>query len=421
MASVDTFETLLANFKSRYGNLDNVIVDSMKFLKLCPFDKKNKTGKNFVVAVQLANEQGVTYGSTDDNMGALLSLNPAISLTLLDATIQPNVLLLRSQIGYEAYAAGENGDLASFESTSTLVTDSQMKSLQDRLEISCIYGSSPTGLGTIHSTANVDSTDTVITVTTGQWATGIWLGKEGANLDVYHGSTQLNTNAAIVITGINASTRAITVSGNSSDITAIQNYVTSNPDVAYLLFYGAYGNETIGLDAAVLSASTLWGISNSYLLWQSTVYDVGSATLTMGKVEKGISSLVQKGLSGVVNVIENPDTWATQNIDLAALRRFTDDGDSGKLGVKSIEYDYADGVVKLIGLNKIKEGEAFAFPDGELKRIGSADVGFKLPGEQYGFLHVPDKMGYEQRMFSCQGFFTTKVALLLKFKNIVNS
>jgi hypothetical protein len=421
MASVDTFQTLLANFKSRYGNLDNVIVDSMKFLKLCPFDKKNKTGKNFVVAVQLANEQGVTYGSTDDNMGALLSLNPAISLTLLDATIQPNVLLLRSQIGYEAYAAGENGDLASFESTSTLVTDSQMKSLQDRLEISCIYGSSPTGLGTLHSSANVDSTDTVVTITTGQWATGIWLGKEGANRDAYHGSTQINTNAALVITGINASTRAITVSGNSTDIAALDTYIAANPDAARFLFYGAYGNETIGLDAAVLSNTTLWGISNSYLLWQSTVYDVLNATLTMGKVEKGISSLVQKGLSGVVNVIENPDTWATQNIDLAALRRFTDDGDSGKLGVKSIEYDYADGVVKLIGLNKIKEGEAFAFPDGELKRIGSADVGFKLPGEQYGFLHVPDKMGYEQRMFSCQGFFTTKVALLLKFKNIVNS
>ena len=422
MASVDTFTKLLANFKSRYGNLDNVIVDSMKFLKLCPFDKKNKTGKNFVVAVQLANEQGVTYGSTDDNMGALLDLKPARQLTLLDATIQPNVMLLRSQIGYEAYAAGENGDLASFESTSTLVTDSQMKSLQDRLEISCLYGTSPEGLGTINTFSAIDGTDTKLVVTTGQWATGIWLAKENATLDVYHGSTQLNTNAPLVITAIDSVARAITVSSTSSaDITAIQNYITSNPDVAYLLFEGAYGNETIGLDAVVTSASTLWGISNSYMLWKSVVYEVGSAALTMGKVEKGISAVVQKGLSGVVNLIENPDTWATQNIDLAALRRYTDSSDEGKLGVKSIEYDYSDGTVKLIGYNKVKEGHAFAFPDGELKRIGSADVGFKLPGEQYGFLHVPDKMGYEQRMFSCQGFFTTKVAQLVKFAHIVNS
>src|SRR5665213_358732 len=297
MASVDTFVQLLANFKTRYGNLDNVIVDTMKFLKLCPFDKKNKTGHNFVVAVQLANEQGVTYGSTDDNTGALLDLKPARRLTLLDATIQPNVLLLRSQIGYEAYAAGENGDMASFESTSTLVTDSQMKSMQDRLEISCLYGSSAEGLGTIASSSNVSSTSTTITITTGQWATGIWLGKENATLDIYHTTSLLNANAPLVITAIDSVARTITVTSTSTaDISAIDADIASYPNIDIVLFEGAYGNETIGLDAVVSSNTTLWGISNSYMLWKSTVYEVGSSALTMGKVEKGISQVVQKGL-----------------------------------------------------------------------------------------------------------------------------
>jgi hypothetical protein len=187
------------------------------------------------------------------------------------------------------------------------------------------------------------------------------------------------------------------------------------------VFSGSYGNEMIGIDAAVLSASTLWNIANTYALWKANTYSAGSANLTMGKLQSAIQKAVQKGLDGDVNVIVNPATWATLNTDLAALRRFVEDSTEGELGVESIKYLYSGGKMDVVSYNLVKEGECFVLPKKGVNRIGAADIGFKLPGGDNGFLHVPDRMGYEFRLFSSQAFFTPFVAKLVKVTSIVNS
>jgi hypothetical protein len=141
----------------------------------------------------------------------------------------------------------------------------------------------------------------------------------------------------------------------------------------------------------------------------------------MGKLQSAIQQAVQKGLDGDVNVIVNPATWATLNTDLAALRRFVEDSTEGELGVESIKYLYAGGKMDVVAYNLCKEGECFIMPKKGVNRIGAADIGFKLPGGDNGFLHVPDRMGYEFRLFSSQAFFTPFVAKLVKVYNIVNS
>ncbi len=425
--SADTFTVLSANFKEVYGDLHNLIPDTAKLMKLMPYKSKAKIGNEFVEAVKLTHEHGVTYSSSDNNSGALVTLSTPIPLTLLDAKVTSSAMLLRAQIGYDAFARAEGGDKVAFKDASELVVEDLLESITKRLEVCLLYGSSATGIGGIPQTGSEDdgSGNLTVILNAAQWATGIWVGSENALVDVYHSSTKLNSSAPMKIVSINPDTYTIvmqeTDAPTNTSAAAIDAYTDSNAD-AFIVFTGSFGNEMTGLDAACLSNTTLWNIdSSAYALWHANVYDAGSANLTMGKLQSAIQKAVQKGLDGDVSVVMNPATWATLNTDLAALRRFVEDSTEGELGVESIKYMYAGGKMDVIAYNLCKEGECFIMPKKGVNRIGAADIGFKLPGGDNGFLHVPDRMGYEFRLFSSQAFFTPFVAKLVKVKNIVNS
>lgn len=419
--SADTFTVLAGNFKEVYGDLHNLIPDTAKLMKMIPYKPKAKIGNEYVEAVKLTHEHGVTYSQTDNNAGALVTLTTPVPLTLLDAKVQSSAMLLRAQIGYDAFARAEGGDKVAFKDASELVVEDLLESITKRLEISLLYGSSPTGVAGIPlNGVTSSSVNFSIVLDASQWATGIWVGSENAHIDVYHGSTKMDPTADMIITAIDVDTRTITGTMSSSDSAALDTYSASNSDL-FIVFSGSFGNEMIGIDAAMLSASSLWNIANTYALWKANTYSSGSANLTMGKLQSAIQKAVQKGLDGDVNVIVNPATWATLNTDIAALRRFVEDSTEGELGVESIKYLYSGGKMDIVSYNLVKEGECFILPKKGVNRIGAADVGFKLPGGDNGFLHVPDRMGYEFRLFESQAFFTPFVAKLVKVSAIVNS
>jgi len=420
--SADTFTVLAGNFKEVYGDLHNLIPDTAKLMKMIPFKPKAKIGNEYVEAVKLTHEHGVTYSQSDNNAGALVTLTTPVPLTLLDAKVTSSAMLLRAQIGYDAFARAEGGDKVAFKDASELVVEDLLESITKRLEISLLYGSAPTGVGAITTLAGVVAVGVnfTITLTAAQWATGIWVGSENAHIDVYHGAVKMDPTADMVITSIDVDARTITGTMSAADSAALTAYSAANTDL-YIVFSGSYGNEMIGLDAAILSASSLWNIANTYALWKANVYSAASANLTMGKLQSAIQKAVQKGLDGDVNVVVNPATWATLNTDLAALRRFVEDSTEGELGVESIKYLYSGGKMDIVSYNLCKEGECFILPKKGVNRIGAADIGFKLPGGDNGFLHVPDRMGYEFRLFSSQAFFTPFVAKLVKITDIVNS
>jgi hypothetical protein len=425
--SADTFTVLAGNFKEVYGDLHNLIPDTAKLMKMIPYKPKAKIGNEYVEAVKLTHEHGVTYSQSDNNAGALVTLSTPIPLTLLDAKVMSSAMLLRAQIGYDAFARAEGGDKVAFKDASELVVEDLLESITKRLEISILYGTSPTGIAGLPANGASDNGTGVSTLvlTAAQWATGIWVGSENAQVDVYHGSTKLNSSAPMIVTSVNPDTYTLVLTESdaptNTSAAAITAYAGAGTD-AFIVFTGSFGNEMVGIDAVMLNTGVLWNInSSSYALWSANVYDAGAANLTMGKLQSAIQKAVQKGLDGDVNVIVNPATWATLNTDLAALRRFVEDSTEGELGVESIKYLYAGGKMDVVAYNLCKEGECFILPKKGVNRIGAADIGFKLPGGDNGFLHVPDRMGYEFRLFESQAFFTPFVAKLVKVKSIVNS
>lgn len=415
MAQYNDVSTLDGLFKKVYGpNILKLVPDSALLTKIIKFREAEKIGKNYSVPVVLSNEQGITVLAAGDGV---TTLKDSVAMTSKEATVDAAQLILRSAMDYEA-AMKAAGSEKAFQSASQMLVENMLESATKRLEIMFLYGQS--GLGKFASTGS--SGTRTFTFTAATWSPGIWAGSEGATIDVYNGSTKINTNAKIVVTSVDFDNKAIAVSGNATDLTACD--ASSN---AYDIFFeGHYGKECAGLDKIITNTGSLFGISAStYGLWKGNSHSAGSAALTMAKVLSAVSKAVAKGgLKEDVTVMVSPVTWNNLNSDQAALRVY--DGKDGQLeannGFEAIVYHGLNGKIKVIANSLVKEGEAFIFPEKKLKRVGASDISFELPGSQGKiFLHLQDKNAVEMRLYANQALFVECPAMCVKITGIVNS
>jgi hypothetical protein len=420
--SANTPSTLSGLFKEVYrDDVMNLEPDAVKILKIVPFEEGEKQpGNKYHQPVILSNEQGFTYAAF--NAGAF-ALNGAIALAMQDAQVSSSQILLQSQISYDAAARAETSKKA-FKKATRLIVENMVESMSKRVEIACLYGA--TGLATCSSSANAGTTSTVITISLATWATGIWAGSEGAQLDYYSSAGVLkNSNAALVISAVNITNRTITVTGNGTDITAVDSDISS-PGSGKLYWYGAYGNEMSGLDKIITNTGTLFNISAAtYALWAGNTYGAGSAALTMGKLLSANSLAVQRGLNEDATVMLNPDTWTNVMSDLAALRRYDGSYSKSQLsnGTEALEFHAQNGKLNIVSHNIVKQGEAFIFPHKKAMRIGAWDISFKTPGktEEEIFMQLQGYAGYELRNYTDQHFFMETPARCVKITGIINA
>lgn len=417
MAQYNTPATLTGLFKEVYGsNIMNLIPESGMLTKMLPFVKKEaQEGNIYHQPVIVSSEHGFTYAAAQ---AGAFALNDHIAANMQDARIEAPQMLLRSAIGYDAASKASKGK-ASFMDATELLVENMLESHTKRMEISMIYGRS--GLATTASSANVNSTTTDVTFTSGTFATGIWSGLEDAQIDfATSGGTPIGSGT-FTITTINLNTRVVRVTGASGDITALD-AATAAGALAY--FRGSRTVDMFGLDQIMLNSGTLFNINaGTYGLWRSNTYSCGSAQLSMSKVLAGVSAAVNRGLNEDVVLLINPDTWTNLMSDLAALRRF--DGSyevsKGDNGFKSIKFYHQSGVIDIRGYNIIKPSEGFLFPVKKVRRLGATDITFETPsfGGQI-FLQLPSNAGFELRSYSNSAIFVETPARCVKFTNIVN-
>lgn len=417
-----TVSDLSGLYKETYADsLESLIPESVKLVPKAKFvEDEKENGSLYHQPVKLSNEHGFTYSAAN---GGAYTLNASISMVLKDAQVNGQQMTLRSVIPYDAAAKASNSKKA-FRKTIGLVMEDMKESAMKRLELLCLYGSK--GLAVASSSVNTNATTTVIQVSTASWATGIWAGMENAQVQFYNGATLASSGADAIFTisVVDPVNRKLTVTGTSTGIAALDTAIASNSHDIW--FYGAKTNEMSGLDSIVTNTGTLFNISaSSYNLWKAQSYDVGTAPLTFGKILTGVAYPVQRGLDGKATIFVNPFTWAGLANDLSSLRKLDSSYNEkkGTNGVEAIEFIAQNGVLELVPHNMVKEGEAFLFPDADLIRVGAQDLSFKTPGrpeDQEIFLHVPDKNGYEIRLWTDQAIFCRKPAKLLKFTNIVN-
>lgn len=405
--SANTFsDTLNGLFKEAYSDkLENLIPEGLKLYKMIEFlPKEKQPGNLYHQPVILGHEHGVTFASATDDA---FNLQAPISGQIKDAQIQGNPVVLRSVLGYTAASRAAQGGSKAFMDATKFLVANMLRSISKKLEIELFYGQM--GYGTVASVAA-----NVITITTGEYAAGIWSGAEGMPLEIRN-AAGTTIRGQCNVTSVDLANRTVTVDLLPAGVTGTD-----------VIFHrGAYGNEFSGVHKIITNTGTLFNISASnYSLWSGNQYDAGSAALTLGKVERAVALGVNKGLDSDVICLVNPKTWSDLLVEQTALRRFdgTYSGAELENGGKSIKFYGQNGLITIEPSIYVKESYAYLLDLKEFARVGSTDVTFKRPGMEGNFFKELDSSaGVELRCFSDMALFCSAPGRQVLIKNIVNS
>lgn len=401
----NTFATLNGNFKEVYAdNLENLIPEGLVLLKKISFVPRAKENGNFYnQPVILAQEHGMTFAGPQ---AGAFSLKDPVPGQIKNAQVQPSQMVLRGVMDYESAARAAKGRNAFIDATQHLI-ENMFRSSNKKLEVELMYGSM--GLGVVSSVASL-----VITISTAEWAPGIWSGAENMVIDIYDATDTTNRGSA-TITAVDMDARTITV-----DAVPVGTVATDK-----IYFTGAKGNEMAGLHKILSNTGTLFNISaSSYSLWKSSSQSASSGPLSFAIIQKAVSKAVEKGLDEKVCVLVNPRAWSNLLSDQAANRRFDSSYKVGKAetGNEAIEFYSQNGSIEIISSNYVKEGYAYLMAPKHFMRIGAAELTFKVPGrDEEFFLQLQSQAGYELRCYTDQALFCKAPAKQVLISSIVNS
>lgn len=414
MSTMNKFSTpdnLVGNlnglFKQIYADkLKDLIPDGVKLMNLIKFNSKDKTGDKYNQPVILGMEHGVTFASSDEDG---FNLNAAVAGQIKNAEVRGNALVLRSIIGYKAISSSTSSEAAFQEATKYLVAN-MLRSITKKLEIELLYGQK--GYATVASVSTA-----VVTITTAEWAPGIWAGAEGMPIEI-RSSDGATSRGEFVVSSVSFANRTVTLTTSAAAAGVVATDV--------IWHKGAYGKEFIGIHAILEKTSgTLFNIDTAtYALFRGNTYSAGSAELSFDKLNIAVSRAVEKGLDTKVIVLVNPRTWADLLTEQAALRRYDSSYSPSKLeqGSKGLLFHSQNGDMEIIPSIYVKEGYAYLLEPSSWMRVGSQDVSFKRPGsgEEF-FRELENAAGFELRCYCDQALFTSMPAHNVLISGITNN
>lgn len=409
MATANTLASLNGLFKESYADkLEELIPDGVKLLNKIKFMPKDKQpGNLYHQPVILGMEHGVTFASSDDDA---FNLNAPVAGVIKDAQIKGNPVVMRSLLGYtSASRAAQGGSKAFMDATKFLVAN-MLRSMAKKLEIELLYGQ--IGYATVAS-----ASANVITITTAEWAPGIWAGAEGMPIEI-RDTTGATSRGDFVVSKVDMDLRTVTVTTSASSAGV------TGTDVIW--HKGAFGNEFPGIHKVITQTTgTLFNIDvSAYNLFKGNSYSAGSAALSFTKVNKAASRGVEKGQDGTLLCLVNPRTWADLLTEQAALRQYDDSysKDKGEMGSRGIMFYSQNGTIEIEPSIYVKEGYAYLLSQDEWSRVGSTDMTFKRPGQGEEFFRdVENSAAYELRLFSDQAVFCSAPGRNTLITGIVNA
>ena len=416
-------------FKYKYGPFfDNIPAVEKLTSRLGRIRKSQQIGRGFLFPVELVLPQGVTYSRT--GQGAF-TINDAIAGESQEVVVDGSQIIVNDVLSYEAAAKAQSEGDEAFGDAAGRMMKRLQKSGHKRVELDMWYGQS--NWGQITSGTGSSTTRTYV-LATASWAPGLWIAMKNATLDVVDSTVTpgnwYTSNAAMIVTAVNLAARSISVSGNATDLTAIDGAIAGG---AYIVPRGAMAwsnsttftawNSMVGVDKISLTNSgNLFSVSTAYELFQGNTFDCASSQLTLKKIYDGVSdSSAKLGEETELDVMVSFKTFNGLASDQASLRRYNADIKEAENGTKTISFYGLSGKLNITPYAVIKEGEAFSLPIDRFMKVGAMDLGFNVPGrgEQF-FENVPTKAGYRLQMYASLAIVTGTPGGVTKFQNIVN-
>lgn len=401
--------TLNGLFKESYADkLELLIPDGVKILNRIKFMSKDKQpGNLFHQPVILGLEHGITFASSDEDA---FNLQAPVAGQIKDAQVKGSPAIMRSILGYTAASRAAQGGQKAFMDATKFLVANMLRSMSKKLEIEMLYGQ--VGYGVVSTAVT-----TVVTITTADWAPGIWAGAENMPIEI-RSSAGTTSRGVFTVVSVDMDARTITLDASAQAAGVIATDV--------IWHKGAYGNEFPGIHKILTNTGTLFNIdAGTYNLFKGNSFSCGSAALSFTKLGLATTRAVEKGAEGKMLALVNPRGWQNLLSDQAALRKYDSSYSSAQLenGAKSIKFFSQNGEIEIEPSLYVKEGYAYLLSVDEWTRVGSTDLTFKLPGQgDYEFFrHLENAAGYEMRLYTDQAVFCAAPGKNVLLTSVVNS
>lgn len=380
--------TLNGWFKEQYADAPvEAIPAQFRLQENIGFGEVIAQGNKYHIPIVLQYPSGFTYAGP--GAGAF-SLNQASAGATVDATVQGFQVFLREAIDYESAKLAASSK-AAFGQVTQRVVKSMTFAMRKRLEIEFLYGA--VGLATVASIAT-----NTITISTAEWAPGMWVGSRGSQLEIRTAAGVLRGYCTVV--SVSLSGRTVTVDAAPAGVVAT--------DIIW--FKGAFGNECSGVHKILTNSGSLFGIDASvYELWAGASFANGGAALSFTSIQKALNAMLEKGCENDVVALISHKAWSNMMTTEAARRQYDDSYTKEKIenGALKLRFYEQTGSVLMAPSTYVKEGYAYLLSKEDWLRVGATDVTFALPdSEGKEFVRpMSDNAGFELRSWSHQAPF----------------
>jgi hypothetical protein len=380
--------TLNGWFKEQYADAPvEAIPAQFRLQENIGFGEVLAQGNKYHIPIVLQYPSGFTYAGP--NAGAF-GLNQASAGATQDATVQGFQVFLREAIDYESAKLAATSK-AAFGQVTQRVVKSMTYAMRKRLEIEFLYGQM--GLGTVSAVAT-----NTLTITTSEWAAGIWVGSKGAQLEIRTAAGALRGFCSVA--SVSLANKTITVDAAPAGTVAT--------DVIW--FKGAFGNECAGVHKILTNSGSLFGIDASvFELWAGASFAAGAAALSFQKLQGALNAMLEKGCENDVVCLLSHKAWSNLMTTEAARRQYDYSYTKEQMqnGATKLKFFEQTGSVTMAPSTYVKEGSAYLLSKEDWLRVGATDVTFALPdSEGKEFIRpMSDNAGFELRSWSHQAPF----------------
>lgn len=384
MAGESDIAVMDGQFKDVYGGMSDVRPSSAVLQRLFKFNEDAKVGDEYKQDICLRLPSNRTYTGATTTVSSLNTFATQNNGVYLQAASKSYEVVTRDRVQYKVLSQASKAGNAAFEKASSTVVNAINTSASLALEISLLRGQY--GLGTVESyTDGTTYADAVITADT--FSAGLWYSLIGAYVDSMT-TTTVNNSGLFYVTSVTPSTRTVRLTATGTVANDIANGDVLFPKGSH----GTTPTDFAGLMAQASNTSgSMLGLSAAtYPNWSGNTYAAGGP-ISWRVLEDALhiprSRASEVAAEGFIALAGRAYGSLSAELQESGRVQLNDGSRSIKAGVQSINYQtHKLGDIDLVFHPFMSDGHILVLPKSEVKRLGAADISFKIPGFEEKFM-----------------------------------
>jgi hypothetical protein len=377
--TVATFDVVQGGAKRVYDTvIHNLLPKSAVCVNRASWEKGTRSiGEAYQIPICVIPPNGFTFaGSTGT---ATTTLKAGRPMKIVQAAVTPFEMDLREQTLWKNISRMAEQGLGAVDSYFGELMKNMKLAAMNRLEATTLLGQN--GVGVVESCTGGSTTATVV-ITAASWRPGFWWAMgQGSTYDSFTSTTLNNSSGPLILATITTSTRTLTFT-----CTGTATSECAAADVLY--FEGSYDGtnyfEQPGLlvQAANTSGTSLGVSATTYQNWAGNTKSIGGV-LSFDVVEDLCGELRDRGCADAISIMVANKNYGGLSSELRSMRIIDSSYQPSKqkTGQRSMGFETPEiGEIEVVIHPFMAWGDVYLQQDQQVARVGSADIGFGVPG-----------------------------------------